>query len=298
MRLYYGFVTLSAGCVGMALFNGEISCLNKILLPIILFCCWGFNQIINDYLNLEEDKVNAPKRPMACGKLNIPAALCISGSAIAVILIYALWQNPAACVPIVAGVFANIYYSKTKNILLFAFSISCCAWFAYVLLGGGIISFFIGNSGLNGIVFLGLLGCNALMTFFTYFKDIVGDKLVGKQTPQVIFGNKAMRKTGLILGLFPLLLLIFSCISVGKVYSAFWVFLIGGILSTLTGILFYKPSVSKADYYYLKYNFAACCVLQSGFISLHWPFFGACLALLCVIGVLSIFSIGYANAYE
>ncbi len=295
MRLYYGFVTLSAGCVGMALYEGTICSLNQILLPVILFGCWGVNQIINDYLNLEEDKINAPSRPMACGKLNARAALWLSTTAIVGILFYALWQNGWACVPIAVGVLANIYYSKTKNILLFAFSISCCTWFAYVLLGGGLLSFFAAHSG----AFLGVVGCNAWMTFFTYFKDEKGDKAVGKRTPQVIFGNQAMRSVGLVLGILPFVLILGIVLYTRSWHQVTsWIFLTGGIFTTLTGILFYKPSHVQADYYHLKYAFTACCVLQSSLVGLYYPQTGVALAFLCIMGVLSIFSRGYTHADE
>ncbi len=293
MRLYYGFVTLSAGWVGIVLYPGAISRANYVVLSCILFCCWGVNQLINDYLNLEEDKINAPSRPMACGKLNARAAVAVSGCCIAVILLYSMWKNPASCVPIAAGVLANIFYSKTKNIMLFAFSISCCAWFAYVVLGANVWGLFTDKH--RALFFLGLLACNSLMTFFTYFKDERGDKSVGKRTPQVIFGNEPMRKAGLVLGMLPLVLVGVVYICMGNI-PGLGVLLAGSILSALTGYLFYKPHPAPYDYFYLKYNFAACCVLQAGLAALVNPFAGSWLALGCVFGVLSIFSGGYTHA--
>ncbi len=297
MRLYYGFVTLSAGWVGIVLYPGIVSRGSYVLLSVILFSCWGVNQIINDYFNLEEDKINAPGRPMACGKLNVRGAMTISVGCIIGILVYSMWKNPIACVPIAAGVLANIYYSKTKNILLFAFSISCCAWFAYGVLGGRVDAFFTANHGQNAILFLGLLGCNALMTFFTYFKDVQGDKSVGKRTPQVIFGNEPMRKAGLVLGLLPLGVAVLVYLCTGW-HVALGVWLAGSILSALTGFLFYRPHSIQNDYFYLKYNFAACCALQAGLVAWVNPLAGSWLALGCALGVLSIFSGGYTHADE
>ncbi len=297
MRLYYGFVTLSAGWVGIALYPGIISRFNCVLLSVILFCSRGVNQIINDYFKLEEDKINAPGRPMACGKLNKTGALAVSSMCIVGILVYSMWQNPAACVPILAGVLANIYYSKTKNILLFAFSISCCAWFAYVVLGGRVGAFFTANHGQNAVLFLGLLGCNALMTFFTYFKDVQGDKSVGKRTPQVRFGNESMRKAGLIWGLLPLVISFLVYVVAGW-SPALGVLLSGSILSAFTGYVYDKPHRPQDDYFYLKYNFAACCALQAGLVAWFNPLVGSWLALGCVLGVLGIFSGGYTHADE
>ena len=81
MRLYYAFVTGIAGWIGMAFYEYiakssfqtvELvpAAEKKALVLIMLFLSWGMNQIINDYLGLKEDKVNAPMRSMT-----LPATL-------------------------------------------------------------------------------------------------------------------------------------------------------------------------------------------------------------------------------
>ena len=71
MRLYYSFVTGMAGWIGVAYY--ELLASNhsehtieiipsqekKIVILIMLFLGWGVNQIINDYLGLKEDRINA-----------------------------------------------------------------------------------------------------------------------------------------------------------------------------------------------------------------------------------------------
>ena len=44
----------------------------------MLFLSWGINQIINDYLGLKEDRVNAPNRPMVTGELDPGKALVLT----------------------------------------------------------------------------------------------------------------------------------------------------------------------------------------------------------------------------
>jgi len=135
------------------------------------------------------------------------------------------------------------------------------------------------------------------MTFFTYFKDVAGDVSVAKHTPHVLFGNETMRKAGVVLGLLPLVWVLATAGRPGW-QPAWGVLLAGSMLSALTGYLFYKPHPAPYDYFYLKYNFAACSVLQAGLVAFVNPFAGSWLALGCALGVLSVFSGGYTHADE
>src|SRR5512143_3082140 len=71
MRLYYSFVTGIAGWLGVAYYeylaaNPAFRTVEvapapekKLIILLILFLSWGVNQIINDYLGLTEDRINA-----------------------------------------------------------------------------------------------------------------------------------------------------------------------------------------------------------------------------------------------
>lgn len=296
MRLYYGFVTLTAGWVGVAMYQSESvpSFLNKIITLSIMFVGWGVNQIINDYMGLEEDKINAPERPMVSGKLQAKPALALSAVIILTAIIWSFVQNPLSLIPLLSGVLMNIVYSYAKGYgvwgnLAFGLSISSCAWYSYVVLGGNLIKFFQNHWLIWGIIVL----FNMIMTYFTYFKDYNGDKETGKNTLVVKWGAERAAKIGVIFSLLPVIVL-------GSLYNGNRSFLISsllaGVLFVLTGILFQRNSQGKDTYFNLKYNFAglsasqACLVCYLG-IDLE----GFLLTICSIMGVLGIFSFGYKN---
>ncbi|WP_424245946.1 geranylgeranylglycerol-phosphate geranylgeranyltransferase [Elusimicrobium posterum] len=300
MRLYYCFVTLTAGAVGISMFNGA-AVADKAVLGLILFFSWGVNQIINDYLNIEEDKINAPQRPMVSGALNPKGALMVSACAISFIIIYSIYKNPAAVIPAAAGVVLNILYSKFKGYgllgcVFFGLSISCCAWFAYVLLGGNLFM-----DAARWQMFSILVIFNMVMTYFTYFKDIAGDAAAGKRTLPVRLGAKKAGKLGMLLSFIPgailFLLLIVITTYTQNIYFCILTPVAAGIF-ILTGFLFLKNSAGSKTYYNLKYNFAALCACQSALVCASRPLEGFILGVVSVLGVLIIFTRGYQNAAE
>ncbi|GHT94878.1 hypothetical protein FACS1894122_11940 [Alphaproteobacteria bacterium] len=243
--------------------HDKISFFSKAILMLFLFLSWGVNQIINDYINLEEDRINAPNRPMVTGALPANIALAISASAICVIIIYSLYVNAISVIPIIAGVVMNIVYSYAKAYgiignLTFGISISCCAWYAYVLLGGGIISFFTDH----WMIWLILVVLNMIMTYFTYFKDLEGDKAAGKNTLIVKYGRQKASRIGFVIGFIPFVIFML----IHKSESEFWFWMTclnASFLHIYTGYVFLKKKVGAPTYFNLKYNFAALCSSQS-----------------------------------
>ena len=298
MRLYYGFVTLTAGWVGLSLYNGHIDLLNKVILLVIMFIDWGVNQIINDFTGLKEDKINAPERPMVTGKLQAKPALILSITIICAALGYSLYINPLSIVPLIFGVLMNILYSWAKSYgifgnIAFGVSISCCTWYCYVALGGGLIDFFRENL----LIWLCIVVLNMIMTYFTYFKDYEGDKSAGKNTLVVKFGLKNAAVFGLVISFIPIaLFMLFQ----GNAYY-FTSSLIAAIMFVLTGFLFFKNQEGQEGektYFNLKYNFAALSAAQATYVCLTSGVEGLILTIVSVIGVLAIFRFGYKDAKQ
>lgn len=299
MRLYYCFVTLTAGWAGMAMYGGGIALREKVVLSIFLFLSWGVNQIINDYLNIREDRINAPDRPMASGALKALPALLASGTAIAALILYSAVMSPASLIPLCAGVALNIAYSRTKLILFFGLSISCCAWYASAFLEHDALTMFTDEK--NLAMWLALIVFNMAMTFYTTFKDAKGDRNAGKLTTPVKYGAKAAGKIGLIIGFAPALVLL----SIGLMFRSdasnmpyVATAATAGLMFMLTGVLFYKNPKGKKTYGNLKYDFAALCAAQSAITALSMPLEGAVLCAASVAAVLIIFKWGYKNAAE
>lgn len=297
MRLYYGFVTLTAGAVGMALYQGQFSALICILSLLILFCSWGVNQIINDYMGIKEDAVNAPLRPMVCGKLNPKIALSVSCLFLLFTLLFIIIIRPLACIPLIVGVLLNVLYSYAKGYgilgnFVFGLMIPCCTWFGFLILGGSTEQFFTSHIAIwTSLVFL-----NMLMTNFTYFKDYEGDKKANKETLVVKYGHQKMARISFFVACLTFFIPIFFLKQSNILYllSAFT----GSGLFMWTGYSYWKNSSGNKTYHNLKYNFAALSVMQASFVCLNYPLLGCLLSAISLFGVLYIFQRWHHNANE
>jgi geranylgeranylglycerol-phosphate geranylgeranyltransferase len=285
MRLYYSFVTGIAGWLGLSFYDHigtdfhtvEIlpSPEKKIFILIILFLSWGINQIINDYLGLNEDRINAPDRPMVTGELNARHALLLSFAFILFSAIMTLlFLEPVALIPLSLGVILNVLYEKVKSYgiignLTFGLMITMCAAFGYLAAGPTQAPYF--TSSRISVLLIVLL-MNGLMTFYTYFKDYEGDKAAGKKTIVVQYGINKSRIFAISFSIFPALSFLF-------IYSGDFIdailnntFLILGILTILlhvwTGFMYYKYPRGKMTYYSLATNFKACTCGQATLIAL------------------------------
>ncbi|HEY3376971.1 MAG TPA: UbiA prenyltransferase family protein [Armatimonadota bacterium] len=204
MRLYYAFVTGITGWVGVSLYHfllpSQVSYLRSTLILLVLFLSWGVNQIFNDFLGLPEDRINAPHRPMVTGELALRPALWLSSLLLAGLTVASYFFNPWSTIPVLLGVALNILYEYAKawslwGNLVFGLSIAMCAVYGYLAAGPlptppitpGRVA-----------IFVLVVMLNALMTFFTYFKDYAGDRAAGKRTFIVQYGIDTARRAGII----------------------------------------------------------------------------------------------------
>lgn len=303
MRLYYSFITLTAGWVGVAIYQSEFGSnsnsffIDKISVLLIMFFAWGINQIINDYMGLKEDRINAPERPMVTGKLPIKPALLMSTFLLILAIIFSFYKNSFSIIPFLAGVLMNIVYSYAKGYLIlgnlsFGICISACTCYTYVFLGGGLIEFF----QKYWLLWLFVVIFNMIMTYFTYFKDYLGDKEAGKNTLVVSFGLNKASNFGFIISFIPLFIFIYLFkFDIFYLISAF----LAVSLFLYTGFIYKKENLGKNTYFNLKYNFSALSVSQSVLVChLGQGLEGLCLSLISIIWIFLIFSLGYKNEKE
>ena len=192
-RLYYCFVSGATTLAGIAFYRygdnrawGWRECL-------ILFCgfaAWGINQIFNDYFDLESDRINAPSRPMASGKLAVKPALCLSSVLMLLMGAAVLAFAPAALPAVAAGAVLNLLYSKLKfipfvNCLLYAAALSCCAWFGFAGMCGTNWERALSISSL--LISATVFPMHFFMCSFSYYKDKEGDRAAGVRTLQNLF---------------------------------------------------------------------------------------------------------------
>jgi geranylgeranylglycerol-phosphate geranylgeranyltransferase len=268
MRLYYAFVTGIAGWIGVAyarFLHPDTASLPLAALTLgILFLSWGINQIINDYLGMAEDRINAPHRPMVTGELHPRAALALSFSLLGLAAVVTWRLSPWALIPLLAGVALNILYEFAKGVpfvgnVVFGLMIAMCTTYGFLATNNGYpIVFTTGRLSVLGLVAL----MNGLMTYYTYFKDYAGDKAAGKITAVVLQGIQRARTTAIVTSFLPsvaLWVLVLLGAFESKIGSTFiFLFIVTLFLQIWTGILYYKyPSGPKA-YFSLVTNFRAC----------------------------------------
>lgn len=286
MRLYYSFITGISGWIGIAFYEYiakssfktvEVvpSTEKKAIILIMLFLSWGINQIINDYLGLKEDKINAPQRPMVTGELDYKKALGVSFILLSMTLLITFFLlEPLAIIPLVLGIGLNVLYEYAKGYgllgnLVFGLMISMCAIFGFLAAGPTQSPYF--TSSRVSILILVII-LNGLMTFYTYFKDYKGDKALAKKTLVVKYGIEKSRIIAVISSFIPVaafILLYSNNFIVARVNNMFLI--LAGLtffLEVWTGFLYYKNPEGERTYYSLAVNFRACTCGQATLIAL------------------------------
>jgi geranylgeranylglycerol-phosphate geranylgeranyltransferase len=281
MRLYYAFITGIAGWVGVSFYQ---FCFPESVIPLrqagilaMLFLSWGVNQIVNDYLGLPEDRINAPNRPMVTGELKTAPALGLSAVLLAGVAAISFWLNPWAVIPLVAGVLLNVLYEYAKawslaGNVVFGLSIAMCTAYGFLASGPLPEPVFTSNR-LSVFALVALL--NGLMTYYTYFKDYRGDAAAGKKTFVVTYGLRVARVAG-VLGAFLPTLAFLLCLFLEWIpardilYGRDFLFCASMtvFLQFWTAYLYWRHPVGARTYFSLVTNIRACVAGQVALIAI------------------------------
>lgn len=303
MRIYYAFITGIAGWVGVSYYEymfkntyaamqGDSLILRKVLLLSLLFLSWGINQIINDYLGLKEDRINAPNRPMVNGELDPKKAILTSFILLSIsMILIALFLEPIAIIPALLGVILNIIYEYAKGYgflgnIVFGLMIAMCSVVGFMAVGP-IGSFQITSDTVALLVLI--VAMNGLMTFYTFFKDYKGDLAANKKTLVVKYGVEKSRKIALVSSIIPGVIFTsayyFGLISFNLNNSFLFLAALTLFMYIWTGVLYYKYPYGEKTYYSLSVNFKACACGQSALIALMNPILGMMLFIITYIFV-------------
>ena len=281
MRLYYAFVTGIAGWIGVAyarFLHPDTASLPLAALTLgILFLGWGINQIINDYLGLAEDRVNAPHRPMVTGELNPHAALALSSALLAIAGLITWRLSPWALIPLFGGIGLNVLYEFAKGVpflgnVVFGLMIAMCTTYGFLATNDG--HPIVWTTGRLSVLLLVAI-MNGLMTYYTYFKDYAGDRAAGKVTAVVMQGIQRSRTTA-IAGSFLPSIVLWTLVALGafesKITPTFiFLFLVTLFLQIWTGVLYYRHPSGPRAYFSLVTNFRACVCGQVMLIAFFNP---------------------------
>lgn len=280
MRWYGSFIAGMSGFVGIVFSGANPSTITQITILGILFIGWGVNQVVNDYLGLEEDQHNAPKRPMVSGRLNIKFALSLSAVLFVVGLVITYFLNKEAISFYVIIFGLNIIYERAKRVPLlgnitFGLLIAPCVYYAAMCASNARFLPIVLDRKLATLAILIWL-INFVLCFFSDFKDYEGDKKANIKTLVVLLGIERAKYLGAFLILIPFLCLYFV-VKMGVItkYPPDAYFILMRITAFLcflfAGVRFLKYPQGQATYYSLKWVFVATIAFITMLIGLAAP---------------------------
>ncbi len=294
MRPYLFFATGIAGWLGIIFSGVEVNILRKFLVLVLLFLSWGINQIVNDYLGIKEDRINAPRRPMVSGELNVKYALITTFILFLIGAVISYLLNPYALIVYLIGYAFNIIYEYLKAVPLlgniwFGILLSVCPIYGALAVSEQNLFMVLKNKDLIFVsLFIALMF--STMTFFTYYKDYQGDKLVGKKTLVVLLSPKKAKHLNFLMAFTPYIVLFIILYSrLWQPNLNMWFLILVGVSLLLifhTALLLFRYPEGEKTTVSLKWNFSGTVLFETSFIALLNPLLAL---VLFVVGFLFVY---------
>lgn len=156
---------------------------------LMVFLATGAGNMLNDYYDVDIDRVNKPNRPLPSGRIGLKEAVYLTIVCFSVALLIAFLINPVAGIIGFINVFILIWYAKTLK--------------RTVLLGNLSIAYLTGSTFLFGASFLGTDGVFVMIPMFLLaflataareivkdIEDVKGDSEDGAVTFPIKYGEK------------------------------------------------------------------------------------------------------------
>ncbi|MCD6215666.1 MAG: UbiA family prenyltransferase [Candidatus Aenigmarchaeota archaeon] len=194
LRPSNGIMAAIAVLIGFLLSSGQFTFSYHLIYGIVaVFILSSAGLVINDYYDVEMDKINAPQRPIPSGKISKRSALIYSIILFVIGISFAGLINTQCFILAIVNSLLEIIYSwKAKKMFFIGNVVD--SWFV-------LSSFLFGSMIVTGIMSTGLVVIvvcllaflsNMGREIFGDIEDIVGDKAVGANTLPVKLGvNKA-----------------------------------------------------------------------------------------------------------
>ncbi len=149
--------------------------LNVILAVIATFLASAAANAWNDYLDIEIDRINQPKRPLPAGKISPRAALIFSFSLTGLALLIAAFISwPAFLVALVTAVALYVYSWKLKSTVLMGNATIATVSAVSAIFGGVAAGNVRPSLWLALIIFVTIMGREVLKTLADYEGDLRG----------------------------------------------------------------------------------------------------------------------------
>ncbi|NKQ35634.1 MAG: UbiA family prenyltransferase [Chloroflexi bacterium] len=167
--------------------------LNVILAVIATFLASAAANAWNDYLDIEIDRINQPKRPLPAGKVSPRAALIFSFALTGLALLIAAFISwPAFLVTLVTAVALYIYSWKLKSTVLMGNATIATVSAVSAIFGGVAAGNVRPSLWLALIIFVTIMGREVLKTLADYEGDLRGHcrtvaTVWGRRRARIIF---------------------------------------------------------------------------------------------------------------
>ncbi|MDR0767231.1 MAG: geranylgeranylglycerol-phosphate geranylgeranyltransferase [Methanosarcinales archaeon] len=190
-----GLSSVIAVFIAAAILNYQIvgdlyyNLLHLFYIYIMVFLATGAGNMLNDYYDIDIDRVNKPTRPLPSGRIGLKEAVYLTFVCFSVALLIAFLINPIAGMIGFINVFILIWYAKTLK--------------RTILLGNLSIAYLTGSTFLFGASFLGTDGVIVMVPLFLLaflataareivkdIEDIKGDAEDGAVTFPIQYGEK------------------------------------------------------------------------------------------------------------
>jgi geranylgeranylglycerol-phosphate geranylgeranyltransferase len=164
--------------------------IDALKVALVVFLVTGAGNAINDYFDIEIDRINKPQRPIPSGKIGLRTALYFSLALFFAGTVLALSINLICGTIALVNSLLLIYYASTLKRTPLLGNIAVGYLTGSTFLFGGAV--FYANGGINGVFVLFLLATLATLAreIVKDIEDIKGDREDGARTLPIIIGQK------------------------------------------------------------------------------------------------------------
>ena len=207
--------------------------LNVILAVIATFLASAAANAWNDYLDIEIDRINQPKRPLPAGKVSPRSALVFSFALTGLALLLAAFISwPAFLVALVTAVALYVYSWKLKSTVLMGNATIATVSAVSAIFGGVAAGNVRPSLWLAVIIFVTIMGREVLKTLADYEGDLRGHC----RTVATVWGRRRARIIFYILGALTLMMMLLP--SILQIYRPIYaVIVILGVFPVLIYII-------------------------------------------------------------
>ncbi|MDW7730977.1 MAG: geranylgeranylglycerol-phosphate geranylgeranyltransferase [Methanolobus sp.] len=177
----------------------------SLLVFLTVFLVTGAGNAINDYFDVDIDRVNKPGRPIPSGKISMSNALYFSLALFAFGTLFAFLINPVCGIIALANSLLLIYYARTLKRTAFLGNLAVGYLTGSAFLFGGAV--FFESGGLQSVFVLFLLATLATVAreIVKDIEDIEGDMKDGARTLPIVIGPKRAAYLASLIGLIAVL---------------------------------------------------------------------------------------------